>query len=56
MVYPQFRAMSNGCISVQPSAVQVLERFPEAGGGGGGGEGRTKSERSERSGSAFLFP
>lgn len=27
-LYPQFTAMSKGCISVQPSAVQVLERLP----------------------------
>lgn len=27
-LYPQFTAMSMGCISVQPSAVQVLERLP----------------------------
>ncbi len=30
-LYPQFTAMSKGCISVQPSAVQVLERLPGEG-------------------------
>lgn len=30
-LYPQFMAMSMGCISVQPSAVQVLERLPRDG-------------------------